>query len=106
MKPTLQEQIDYMTKIMQEYEVNIKFMKRDKQMAPLVKSIEAMNKGILENLIALRNFEAAEQPLMKACHKLIHCDHYEHFAARLNDQEMEALDEIKELIKGKEVRHA
>jgi hypothetical protein len=34
----------------------------------------------------------------KAIDKLINCDHYEHFATRLNDQEMEAIDTMKKIL--------
>jgi hypothetical protein len=42
---------------------------------------------------------AAAPDLLEACKALIDADHYEHFAVRLNDQEMEGLNKIKAAIK-------
>lgn len=36
--------------------------------------------------------------LEDACLELLNAPHYEHFAVRLNDEEMAALDKIKQLL--------
>ena len=41
---------------------------------------------------------AAAPDLLAACKQLIECDHYVHFAVRLNNQEMKGIDMIKEAI--------
>ena len=42
---------------------------------------------------------AAAPELLEACQKLLNAPHYDHFAARLNDEEMKGLNMIKEAVK-------
>lgn len=49
---------------------------------------------------------AAAPDLLAACKQLINAPHYEHFAARLNDEEMKGIDLIKIAIKNAEWNQA
>mgnify|MGYP006337670877 CR=1 FL=1 len=45
-----------------------------------------------------KQIELAGWDLLKACQQLINAPHYEHFAARLNDEEMKGIEMIKAAI--------
>jgi hypothetical protein len=38
-----------------------------------------------------------DDSLQKACHDFFNADHYDHFATRMSDSEMDALDRIQQL---------
>lgn len=61
------------------------------------KEMMKMKKSDLINFMAKNLEERCD--LLAGCEQLINADHYDHFAVRLNDQEMKGIEMIKDAIK-------
>ena len=126
-KPTTNELINYMNECIEESQKDLLEVEDQgttepefNEYADRMKGLIALLRVINEKLIAIRTFENVGNEiisqihaakLLEGCKQLINADHYDHFAARMSDSEMEGIDMIKnaiteiEIAQGKEVTH-
>ncbi len=92
---TIAEQINYLRSTIQILE-----NKQKGTTIELTREVLPLFRSMLNDLVVWEEYEEHKkyQKLLAACSELINCDHYEHFAVRLNDQENAALDKIKEIV--------
>lgn len=127
-KPNLQDQINYIKDLRESVnggiEVNILALPQESmmlngilehlheiglmkiradQMNDLLKSVEL---ALGEREVKIKRLQNQLSELTQGCEQLINADHYDHFAVRLNNQEMKGLEMIKSFLeKMKEVPH-
>lgn len=74
-------------------------VEKNKMVERLIDDCNSVVKEIHNHLEDVEEFYKTESEWREAANLLINAPHQEHFAVRLNDEEMKGIDRLKELLK-------